>query len=120
MSTPSTENAPVAASQRRRTPPGLVLGEIVITTHDSTRAICWTLGTRAVTRGLTLAGIAAAASATAQYLAELNPRAVQGSPRVHVSPDMWAIPFVHGHQAAVTALMTKVVNAEGSIGALPS
>lgn len=111
MST-TTENTPDAAASP-------VLGEIVIGTQDSARVVRWTLGTRAVSRGLTVAGMAAAATATGRYLAGLDSRAADGPPLVQISPYTWDIPLVRGHQTAVAALMTDVINAQGSIGQLP-
>lgn len=116
----STTTTKTAAETTPDAPASPVLGEIVIGTQDGARVVRWTLGTRAVTRGLTVAGMAAAATATGRYLAGLDPRAVAVPPLVQISPHTWDIPLVRGHQTAVAALMTDVINAQGSIGQLPS
>ena len=121
MSTVTEQQAPAAAAQDEASAPvGPVLGEIVVGVHDGARVIRWTLGTGAVARGLTVAGMAAAAAATGRYLAGVNPRALHGSPHVRIAVHLWEIPLVYAHETAVEALMAEVVNTPGSIGGLPS
>ena len=93
-----------------------VLGEIVSGSRDGSRCVMWTLGTRASMRGLTAAGIAAAARASAEFLDSLGGRAA-GRVELHITPVEWSLPLVPGRAGDVKALMLAVVNAEGSIGA---
>jgi hypothetical protein len=117
MSTATEQQAPAAADETAE-PASPVLGEIVVATRDGAQVIRWGLGTAAVARGLTVAGIAAAAAATGRYLAGISPRVFGGSPQVVISAHTWEIPRVHSHETAVEALMTDVINAPGSIGHL--
>jgi hypothetical protein len=124
MSIPTAQQAPAADETEAAASP--VLGEITVGTADGARVIRWSLGTAAVTRGLTVAGMAAAAAATGRYLAGVNPRALQGSPQVRIAVHLWEIPVPRGdefldhggYETAVAALMTEVVNTPGSIGQL--
>ncbi len=99
-----------------------VLGEVVVSTRDLTRCVTWTLGTAAVPRGLTLAGIAAAAAASGRFLGSLSDsdvRAFSGTPgplQVHIAAHEWLLPLVPGRAEEAEALMISVVNADGSIG----
>jgi hypothetical protein len=105
-----------AAAEGDTAGPGL--GVIVVGTIDHTRVIRWTLGTQAIAHGLTVRGMAAAAVASGRYLAGLKPQAVTGSPVLRITPHEWALPLVPNDAAAVEAMMTEVVNAQGAIGAL--
>lgn len=112
MSTATEQQAPAETEATA----GPVLGEIVVATRDGARVIRWTLGTQATARGLTVAGIAAAASATGRYLAGVGARAFGGCRQVVISAHTWEIPHVPGHETAVEALMTDVINTHGAVG----
>lgn len=102
--------------------PAPVLGEIIVKVHDGARCVAWTLGGVAVTRGLTLDGIASAAKATAEFLGGLSAaerRAVDksaGPVQVRIGVAEWSVPLVPGRAADIEALMTSVVNTDGAIG----
>lgn len=103
-----------------------VAGGIVVGRHGNATVYKWTLGTGATLTGLTTLGIARALRATADYLDSLSDAErttvarMAGSPHVTVTCWFWDIPAVPGHGEQVAALMTEVVNAEGSIGRLPA
>ena len=108
----------MTAEAKEQARPRLAAGEFAAGTHDGAPVIRWTLGTGGVTRGLTVAGIAAAAAATGEYLAGLDPLAVPRLPQVRIGVSVWEIPLVPADAAAVMNRMTVVVNAEGAIGQL--
>lgn len=122
MSTATEQDAAPAQQAEVRQ---LVHGEITVSVHDGTRVLRWSLNGPS-SDGLTMAGIAAASRAVADYLDGLSDRdrqelaAVAGSPQIRISSHFWELPLLDGHGRALSALMTSVVNGDGAHGSLPS
>lgn len=99
-----------------------VLGEIIVKTHDGARCVAWTLGHHGAVRGLTVAGIAAAARASAEFLEDLGDGwqellgSMPGLTQLRIGTTEWSMPLVPTMAADIEAMMIEVVNADGSIG----
>lgn len=104
------------------TPAGPVLGEIIVKTHDGARCVAWTLGIHPGSYGLTVAGIAAAARASAEFLEGLSEArqqalgAAAGLTQLRIGATEWSVPLLPALAPDIEAMMLAVVNAEGSIG----
>jgi hypothetical protein len=98
-----------------------VIGEIIVTRHDHTTVYRWICATPYVV-ALTVDGLQRALAATADYLGGMSDadraalKGVAGAPYFRVSPGLWELPVILGHADQVVAMMTEVINAEGSVG----
>jgi hypothetical protein len=102
-------------------PAAPVLGGITVRkVNDHANIVAWTLGHHASVTGLTVAGLAAAARASADFLdglGEADRRALgRGLAELRIGQVEWSMPMLPHLALDIEALMISVFNAEGSIG----
>ena len=90
--------------------------------HDGRRVLKWDLG--ASLRGLTVAGISRALTATARWLDGLDAKSraavAATAPGVQVTTQTWTLPLVAGQEQKAADVMLAVLRQDGSIGRLPA
>lgn len=102
-------------------PAAPVLGDIIVRkVSDHANVVAWTLGHHASMTGLTVAGLAVAARASADFLdglSEADRQALgRGLAELRIGQLEWSMPLLPHLAEDIEALMISVVNAEGSIG----